>query len=114
MDCMDQGLFEVKKDFYRNGRMVVEVEQKPKNGQWKPSGLSVTNAQYWVYIFSDESFIIVQTDRLKRYLEINNKIEKRIFAANSANPTRGYLLMPEDVAKLLSSELYDVPKENKS
>lgn len=30
LDCMDEGLFEVKKDFYRNGRMVVEVEQKPR------------------------------------------------------------------------------------
>jgi hypothetical protein len=94
--------------------MVCEVEQKPKNGQWKPSGLATTKAKFWVYIFSDESFIIVQTDRLKRYLEINNKIEKRIFAANSANPTRGYLLMPEDVTKLLSSELYDAPKGNNS
>ena len=85
--------------------------RSPRDGQWKPSGLMVTKAKFWVYIFSDESFIIVQTDRLKRYLEINNQMEKKTFAANSNNPTRGYLLFPEDVSKLLSSELYDAPKE---
>lgn len=64
-------------------------------------------------MFSDESFIVIQTERLKRYLDINNEIEKKTFAANSTNPTRGYLLFPEDVSKVLCSELYDAPKENK-
>jgi hypothetical protein len=114
LDAIDEQLFEVKRDMYRNGRMVVEVEQKPKGQQWKPSGLSTTEAKYWVYLFSDESFIVVQTARLKRYLDINNDIEKKTFAANSSNPTRGYLLMPEDVTKVLCSELYDEPKEDKS
>ena len=48
-----------------------------------------------------------QTVALKKYLKINNKIPMKTFAPYSANPTKGYLLMEEDVVKLMSSELYD-------
>lgn len=87
--------------------MVVEVEQNPGNKGWKPSGLMVTKARWWIYVFSPDAFIAVEVDRLKKYLEVNSKIELKEFAKFSANPTRGYLLYPEDVSKLLSSELYD-------
>ena len=92
---------------YRNGRMVVEMEQRPKGKDWKPSGLAVTKAKYWVYMFSADAFSIIEVARLKKYLEINNKIPMKTFAPYSANPTKGYLLMEEDVIKLMSSELYD-------
>jgi len=52
----------------------------------------------------------VEVVRLKKYLEINNNIPLKTFAPYSANPTKGYLLMPEDVSLLLSSELYDKEK----
>jgi hypothetical protein len=108
LDCIDDKKFEVKFDQYRNGRMVVEVEQNPGSKGWKPSGLMTTEATWWVYVFSPQAFIAVEVERLKRYLKINNKIELKEFAKNSNNPTRGYLLYPEDVNKLLSSELYDM------
>jgi len=104
---LDNELFEVKFDQYRNGRMVVEVEQNPGRKGWKPSGLMTTKARWWIYVFSPQAFIAVEVDRLKRYLEINNKIELKEFVPYSNNPTKGYLLYPEDVSKLLSSELYD-------
>lgn len=66
-----------------------------------------TKAKWWVYLFSNQSFVAVEVERLKRYLEINNEIETKEFAKFSPNVTRGYLLMPEDVNKLLSSDLYD-------
>jgi hypothetical protein len=87
--------------------MVVEVEQNPNNKGWKPSGLMVTEAHWWVYVFSPQAFIAVEVARLKKYLEINNQIEKMVFARWSNNKTRGYLLLPEDVNKLLCSDLYD-------
>lgn len=37
LNCLDKQLFEVKFDQYRNGRMVVEVEQNPGRKGWKPS-----------------------------------------------------------------------------
>jgi len=100
-------LFEVKYDMYRNGRMVVEVQQNPGRKGWKPSGLATTKAKWFIYVFSPQAFIAVEVDRLKRYLEINNEIELKEFVPNSNNPTKGYLLYPEDINKLLSSELYD-------
>lgn len=105
---MDEQLFEVKFDQYRNGRMVVEVEQNPGRKGWKPSGLMTTKAKWWIYVFSPQAFVAVEVDRLKRYFEINNKIELKEFVPHSNNPTKGYLLYPEDVNKLLSSDLYDM------
>lgn len=55
----------------------------------------------------------MEVDRLKRYLEINNEIELKEFVPHSNNPTKGYLLYPEDVSKLMSSELYDAPVVHK-
>ena len=107
LDSLDGELFEIKYDQYRNGRMVVEIEQNPNGKGWKPSGLSVTKAKWFIYVFSAQAFIAVEVARLKKYLEINNKIPVKEFAKFSANPTKGYLLFPEDVSKLLSSDLYD-------
>jgi len=107
LNSLDNETFEIKFDMYRNGRMVVEVEQNPRGKGWKPSGLMVTKAKWWIYCLSAESFIAVEVERLKRYIEINGNMEKKTFAAYSENPTRGYLFYPEDVSKLLSSDLYD-------
>lgn len=107
LESLDNEMFEVKKDQYRNGKMVVEIEQNYRGTGWKPSGLSVTKARWWIYVYSSSSFAAIEVDRLKRYLEINNDMDLKTFAKDSYNPTRGYLLLPEDVSKLISSELYD-------
>jgi hypothetical protein len=70
----------------------------------------VTKAKWWIYLFSDDAFVAVEVDRLKKYLTINDKLEKKTFAAYSNNPTRGYLLYPENVSDLTSSEKYDKEK----
>jgi hypothetical protein len=106
LESLDNEMFEIKFDQYRNGRMVVEVEQNPGRKGWKPSGLMVTKARWWIYMFSPETFIAIDVDRLKRYLKIND-VELKNFVPNSNNPTKGYLLYPEDINKILSSELYD-------
>ena len=111
LDSLDEELFEIKRDSYRNGRMVVEIMQKPRDKEWKPSGLDITKAKWWIYLFSDDAFIAVEVARLKKYIEINNNIPLKTFAPYSANPTKCYLLMPEDVSLLLSSELYDKEKK---
>ena len=81
LDSLSDGSFEVKTDRYRNGRMVVETNQNPKaikdgdgNPIWVSSGINVTTAKWWVYVFAlDGSFVMVDTSRLKRYLRMNNK-----------------------------------------
>lgn len=106
LEDLESGSFEVKYDRYRNGRMVVETEQNPNNSGWKLSGINVTTAVWWVYIFAPHSFIVVKVARLKKFLRVN-QLKKRDFAPDSDNPAKGFLLYPEHVADLLTNEIYD-------
>jgi hypothetical protein len=122
LDKIGEGSFEVKTDRYRNGRMVVEMEHNPRlrkdeNGNpiWKPSGLQVTKAEWWVYVYTlDGAFVIVNVKRLKRYLKANkerfNKKNYKKFANKSSNPSAGFLLEPEDVMDMMINPDYDTPK----
>jgi hypothetical protein len=110
LESLVEGSFEVKSDRYRNGNMAIEMRQNPRKcGKWIPSGLQVTKAQWWVYIFSmDGGFIIVAVDRLKRFIEANkDTLQTRDFARRSDNPAWGYLLVPADVCALLYDPRYD-------
>ena len=99
---------EVKSDRYRNGRMAVETQQKPAGREWKQSGINVTQAQWWAYRFGPGSFVLISVPRLKKYLRMNRDLlQKRDFAAGSDNPSRGFVLMPDQVQELLTSEWYD-------
>lgn len=114
-----QGSAEIKTDRYRNGRMVVETHQNPRRENdvfgyalWKQSGINVTTAKWWIYVYSlNSSMIVVSVERLKKYLRQNkgkfNESEKRVFAENSDNPSKGFLLEPEDVMEMLYSKQYD-------
>ena len=122
LTALSDGDFEVKTDRYRNGRMVVETQQNPrgitdKSGEkiWVSSGINVTTAKWWIYIYTlDGSFLVIATDRLKRFLRLNsdkyNEQTKRTFAATSDNPSRGFLIMPNEVLDLLTNETYDQGK----
>ena len=102
------GSFEVKSDRYRNGKMVVEVAQNPREHGWKPSGLMVTEAEWWVYVYTmNQAMIVISTDRLKRYIEKLPKSRIRLFAEGTNNPAKGYLLLPEEVMPLLYDSAHD-------
>jgi hypothetical protein len=106
--ALDGGRFEVKTDRYRNGRMVVETAQNPRNEGWKPSGINVTEADWWVYMFSPGCFIMVPVPRLKRWLRGHAAtMPKRRFAENSNNPAEGFLLFPHDVQDLMNNPEWD-------
>lgn len=113
---ISSGDIEVKTDRYRNGKMVIETEQWPGrrrtvdgNEAWVLSGINVTQAKWWVYQYHlDGAFIMVATDRIKRYLRKNSTtITKTVFAAGSDNPAKGFLLSPAQVSELMLSEEYD-------
>lgn len=118
-DSVIQGSAEVKTDRYRNGRMVVETQQNPRRETdifghpvWKNSGINVTGATWWIYVYSlNSSMIIVSVQRLKRYLRMNkelfNESTKKTFAESGDNPSRGFLLEPEQVMEMMYSKEYD-------
>ena len=110
LEAISTGSFEVKTDRYRNGRMVVETEQNPRDTGWKPSGLNVTLATWWAYIYTlDGSLVVIKVDRLKRYIATLPEKRLKKFAPMSNNPTKGFLLLPEEVMDLLINPLYDAP-----
>jgi hypothetical protein len=54
------------------------------------------------------AFAIVSVPRLKRYIEKHKDNLKVVdFAKMSSNPSKGYLLMPEDVTDLMTNSDYD-------
>ena len=119
LEKMSDGAFEVKTDRYRNGRMVIEMEQNPrlkKNDDgtpfWKPSGLAVTKAKWWAYVYClDGAFVMVDIARINRYLAAHpdryNTKTYKMFAARSSNPTRGHLLEPTEVMDMMINTDYD-------
>lgn len=119
LESITRGDFEVKSDRYRNGRMVIETNQNPRgiknnNGEplWYPSGINVTTAKWWVYIFSpDGAFNIICVERLKKYLRTNKEIfneSTKIKLGSSDNPARGFLLMTHHVQDLMTNPAYDI------
>jgi hypothetical protein len=103
------GNLEVKSDRWRNGRMVVETSQKPRGyDHYKPSGINVTTAKWWVYQYHlDGAWIIVSVARLKRYLNTLDPSAIRDFALTSSNPSKGFLLSEEQVSDMMLSPKYD-------
>lgn len=119
LESLDDRAFEIKTDRYRNGRMAVEVEQNPRretneNGEqlWKKSGLMVTKAHWWVYVYTMDgnhgAFVTISVRRLKKFLKKNAKTFSLVdFAKRSDNPARGYLLEPEHVMDMMINPAYD-------
>ena len=108
LSAINQRRFEVKYDRYRNGRMVVETDQNPNGQGWKPSGINVTEADWWVYMFSPGAFLMVPVSRLKKFLRVHrDMLGKREFAVGSNNPSRGFLLFPQHVHDLMNNPEWD-------
>ena len=118
LDSLSGGDFEVKSDRYRNGRMVIETNQNPRgtrdhsgNPIWVPSGINVTTARWWVYVFSPEgAFVVIETNRLRRFLKANKHIYNEGTKKNLGgedNPAKGFLIMANEVKDLLTNPRYD-------
>jgi hypothetical protein len=57
---------EVKTDYgaNRTGNLYVEFEQETQGGNWVPSGIAASEAEYWAFAFKD-GVIFIKLDRLK-------------------------------------------------
>jgi len=85
---------EVKRDlkWLQTGNVYIETECfYQTSGQWEPSGLSVTKADFWALVL-ERAVLIVPTYDLRRVVEAEGTpIETTI----EPNPSRGYLIRPE-------------------
>jgi hypothetical protein len=119
LSAITTGDYEVKTDRYRNGRMVIETNQNPRgllnsDGErvWVTSGINVTTAKWWVYIFSiDGAFLVLDVERVKRFLRFNrDKFNEstKINLGSLDNPARGFLLYPNHVSDLMTNPNYDI------
>lgn len=93
-----QGRVEVKTSRYPGHQVFVELEQKPRRAKvYKPSGLNVTQAEYWAFVFPGEAFLLVPVERLKA--EVARRVARQPLTdagLNGDNPTRG-LLIPTSI-----------------
>lgn len=82
---------EVKRDFKasRTGRVFVEFFSRGK-----PSGISKTEADYWAFMTSDESVVILPTARLRELVE-EAKEKGNVVRGGDKNTSEGALIKIE-------------------
>lgn len=92
---------EVKRERYRNESLYVECWQRPAwrgtetEFPWKPSGLSTTKADYYVFQKPGGIMFAVPTELLKEV--IRRGLGKSVNTNRGDNPTRGYLIRVGDI-----------------
>ena len=58
---------EVKRKSYTDDRFYVEVEQSPADdGDYRPSGLATTSADYWAFVIAETGVIVIVPTALLR------------------------------------------------
>lgn len=82
---------EVKRDFKasQTGRVFVEFFSRGK-----PSGIDKTEADYWAFMISEESVILLPTERLKRLVD-EAKENGKVIAGGDSNTSQGALIKIE-------------------
>lgn len=66
LEAIASDSIEVKTDYgaNRTGNLYVEFEQETRQGNWVPSGIAASEAEYWAFAFND-GVIFVRLQRLK-------------------------------------------------
>jgi len=89
---------EVKTDYgaNRTGNLYVEFEQETQAGNWVPSGIATSEAEYWAFAFAD-GVIFVTLERLRQicrdvYLEDRERNVGYRPRNENSNATRGIKL----------------------
>jgi len=66
IDSITESRIEVKTDYgvWKTGNLYIEYEKQNRDGDWVPSGIEKTEADYWAFAFKDGA-IFVETSRLR-------------------------------------------------
>lgn len=104
LDALHHGRIEVKTDYGSNqtGNLYIEYEKEDRDGNWVPSGIAVTEADAWAFVFED-GIIFVDTGALKelaRQYYRSQRIGQRNGNAHSSG-SRGILIPVEELATSL-------------
>lgn len=87
------GTIEVKTDdkFIESKRLYVEEECRGRDGIWRPSGLAVTKAHLWAFVFGEQpGMMVVETEWLRRaVVEAKQHPSNRVECKYGENPTKG-------------------------
>lgn len=86
---------EVKRDFRasRTGKVFVEFFCRGK-----PSGISTTEADFWAFMITDETVVILPTERLKGLVK-EQKEKGRVLSGGDSNLSRGVLVEVERLTR---------------
>jgi hypothetical protein len=99
------GTHEVKTDYRtaETGNFYVETWQKPHTGDWKPSGVNTTKADFWVQASPlGLGGIFLSTSALKEILAESNPPETRQpISSSQTSASKGRLVRLSDVLKKL-------------
>lgn len=67
--AMNQGTVEVKTERYANGNLFIETHQGGGSGTYRPSGINVTKAEFWVYLKPGGIIIFFPTQAIRDYID---------------------------------------------
>lgn len=87
---------EVKTDrkWSKTGNLYIEIYCfYQKTQSWEKSGLAASKASHWAFPLGDVTIIVTREALIKAVQEYGTKIECKI----EPNPSRGYLIRPEQI-----------------
>lgn len=92
---------EVKTDFgaWRTGNHYVETWQRSSAGDWRPSGLNATKAEWWVVVGpAGFGFIAIRCDALRRLAAQSPEAEQPV-SNERTNASKGRLVKVNAIAR---------------
>lgn len=102
------GRVEVKKDWgaWKTGNHYVETAQRTESGEWRASGINVTDADWWAIVGPDEEgMLVVSVDQLKRLAFAAPEAEQPI-SNSRTNATKGRLVKVADIVAAVMHDTF--------
>jgi hypothetical protein len=102
------GRVEVKKDFgaWKTGNHYVETAQQGQDGEWYPSGINRTSAEWWAIVGPDEvGMLVIRTDLLKQLAATAPESSQPI-RNEKTNASKGRLVRIESIVAAVVADTF--------
>lgn len=103
LEALQGSLIEVKTDHrvLETGNVYVEIYQQNRSEEWKPSGLNVTQSDWFVFAGpSGKGFVAIHTDELKALAKDAPRANQPIKNEHT-NASRGALVKLSDIIEAI-------------